>query len=121
MIEISAILCAVHDTTAKWNSNLEFVPKKGEIVIYTDYGRKMVDGVEYLVPAIKIGDGLAYLVDLPFVGESDRDAIMKTITDHINNNVVHITAQERARWNNKLDDAAYLSDDESLIIKRNAI
>lgn len=121
MIEISAILCALHDTTEKWNANPDFIPKKGEIVVYTDYGRKTVNDVEYLVPGIKIGDGKAYLIDLPFVGASDRDDVMKALQEHINDDVRHITAQERTRWNHKLDDAAYSSEDEALVISRDAI
>lgn len=121
MIEISAILCALHDTTEKWNEHLDFIPREGEIIVYTDYGRRTENGEDFLIPGIKIGDGKAYLVDLPFVGSSDRAEILQALEAHMNDSVAHITAQERTRWNNKLDDASYSSDDEILNIKRNAI
>lgn len=120
MIELKAILCALHDTTERWNANPSFIPRDGEIVFYSDYGRQTDDeGVEHSVPGIKIGDGQTYLVDLPFVGASDRDAISQTLQNHIDDTDAHITSEERIRWNRKLDDA-YTSD-EILVITRDLI
>lgn len=122
MISISAILCALHDTTERWNANPEFIPKEGEIIVYTDYGRMTdLEGAEHLIPGIKIGDGRAYLIDLPFVGASDRADILKALADHINDNIAHVTTQERTRWNHKLDDATYTSNGELLVITRETI
>ena len=81
-------------STAEWQLRTDYVPLAGEIIIYTDYG---TDG-ENDIPGIKIGDGSAYAVDLPFVGEDVRDSLLS----HIENNLVHITAAERAAWNAKV-------------------
>ena len=59
------------DTTANWNAARGFVPMAGEVIIYTDYSsyQKEVNGriKTILIPGIKIGDGGAYVQDLPFV------------------------------------------------------
>ena len=64
------------DTTQNWNAARGMVPLQGEIIIYTDYQSivREVDGEEktILVPGIKIGDGAAYVQDLPFVDDELR-------------------------------------------------
>lgn len=97
------------DTTANWNSRLNFIPLKGEIIIYTDR-EKDENGND--VPGLKIGDGLAYCIDLPFV-----DAVLRQkLLDHLSDQEVHITQEERERWNNKIN-CDYIR--ETLIINRN--
>ena len=91
---LSDIKAVYDDTTANWNIQYDFIPMAGSIIIYSDYAS--VDGVN--VPNIKIGDGLAYLVDLPFVS----DDLRQIITSHISNNVMHVTAAEKDFWNNKV-------------------
>lgn len=90
-----------YGTKAYWGENLDFIPGKGEVIIYTDYAK--VDGVN--VPAFKIGDGLAYLVDLPFVSDDIRDRLIK----HIQDMARHISDEERSAWNNKV--RCYLDGD----------
>ena len=59
-----------YDTTANWAARADYIPKAGEIIIYTDY--KIVENVP--IPNLKIGDGQSYLADLPFVvGDSEAD------------------------------------------------
>lgn len=93
---------AVVNTTAYWNAQLDFIPARGEIIVYTDHGAVEVDGRTVNVPAIKIGDGLAYCVDLPFVGDADRAYILAQLTAHANNTDIHTTAQEKSIWNGKI-------------------
>lgn len=104
------------DTTANWNSQRTFVPLEGEIIIYTDYETKTVDGNIINVPAIKIGDGATYGIDLPFVNDDVRD----TLLAHINNTSIHVTPLEKIFWNNKLNvtDTQEVIDD-TLIFNRN--
>ena len=108
------------DTTVNWNAAIGFIPLQGEIIIYTDYKtiEKEIDGELKVVqiPGIKIGDGRAYVQDLPFIDEELRDKIMM----HINNPNIHVTLQEKLFWNNKLnvDDNAELVDG-ALIFNRN--
>lgn len=51
------------------------------------------------MPGFKIGDGNAYLIDKPFVGEADS----KLLQQHIEDAGLHIQPGERAFWNNKLN------------------
>lgn len=82
-------------TTEYWDSQIDYIPKAGELIVYTDYSE---DG-----PALKVGDGLAYVVDLPFIsGSGSSPEILEMLLEHIANNVVHITDSERTSWNSKV-------------------
>ena len=98
---------ATTHTTAEWAALTSYIPKKGEICVWSDY--RVVDGVK--CAGIKVGDGLAYAVDLPFVGGEYADLL----TEHIEDTVVHITAAERLFWNNKVS-AEY--GNETLILSK---
>lgn len=91
-------------TTSEWNSTPSLVSQAGTIYIYTDYYN---DGQGHSVPAFKVGDGLAYLIDLPFV-----DVNMQ---EHMNNGDIHITPQEREFWNNKVRTDTTQIHNENLI------
>jgi len=108
------------DTTLKWNQARGFIPLDGEVIIYTDYKtiRKEIDGEmkDVLIPGVKIGDGRTYVQDLPFVDADLRDRLM----DHINNQDIHVSLQEKLFWSNKLnvDDASEVVD-TALVFNRN--
>ena len=82
-------------TTAELNKDLSYIPKKDQILIYLD--KTTIDGAA--IPGIKIGDGLAYCADLPFVG----DDIVSQLLAHIADTVLHVSPEEREFWNNKLN------------------
>lgn len=112
------------DTTANWNRAIGFIPLDGEIIIYTDYKTvtEIVGNttVTKNVPGIKIGTGNAYVQDLPFVDDETREALMA----HILNTDVHVTLNNKAFWNNKLNyDSTLEVDneliDETLVLNRN--
>ncbi len=92
------------DTTANWDSQSSLIASKNVIYIYTDY-QTTDDGDS--IPGIKIGDGLAYLIDIPFV-----DTLMM---EHINNLDIHITADEREAWNNKVSVSLDPDDSSNLV------
>ena len=108
------------DTTANWNKARGFIPLDGELIIYTDYSTitKEINGkmTQVYVAGVKIGDGKAYVQDLPFVDEELRSRIMA----HINNPTIHVSTQEKTFWNNKLnvDDNMELVDG-ALVLNRN--
>lgn len=81
----------LYATTATWNSQPSLVSARGYIYIYSDY-RQNEQG-QY-IPAMKVGDGNAYLIDMPFT-----DILLY---EHLQDNVKHITQQERELWNNKV-------------------
>ena len=68
------------NTTAYWTEHTEIVSEAESIYIYTDYDTSGTD----VIPAIKIGDGSAYVVDLPFIAGSG------------------ITSSDISNWNNKV-------------------
>lgn len=106
------------NTTQYWNSQIGYIPKAGEIIIYADYKTAVVDGKTINVPAIKIGSGNAYVQDLVFVGGNSVDEDI--LFAHIADTLVHITQQERDYWNNKLNVTDYHEVvDEALIFNRN--
>lgn len=99
------------DTTDNWNAQSSLVSQSGHIYVYID--KDVVDGVN--IPAIKIGDGLAYLIDMPFV-----DSNVAELRDHIDNTTMHITQAERDFWNNKIScDESQILQYEKVIFKKN--
>ena len=105
-----------YGNTEYWNSQSNYIPKQGEIIIYSDYGTKVVNGELVNVPGIKIGSGNAYVQDLVFVGDDLADALYS----HIMDTAIHVTARDKDFWNNKLnvdDDAEVING--SLIFNRN--
>lgn len=94
-------------TTAEWSLTPNLVSQEGAIYIYSDY--EVVDGQN--VPGIKIGDGLAYVVDLPFIDVGIRNLLLQ----HINNRVIHITDEERQFWNDKISVRLDAQDQEKII------
>ena len=80
-------------TSAEWALLTTLQSKQGEIYVYSD-GAEDTEGNP--IPMIKIGDGNAYVVDLPFA----------TATD------IRITDEDIQNWNNKVSVRA---DGETLI------
>ena len=88
------------DTTANWNSQIDLVAKKNNIYIYSDYVTGDTD-----LPGMKVGDGTTYLIDLPFLaGNSD------ILTQHMLDNVIHVSQADRDFWNNKV--TCYISSED---------
>lgn len=85
------------DTTANWNSQTFLIGKKDCLYVYTDY--KQEDGKD--IPAFKIGDGLAYLIDLPF--------------SYMGN----VTAEQIEFWNNKVTAFMDTVEDDNLVLSKN--
>lgn len=106
------------NTIAGWGDNPTYVPARGEIVLYTD-AESIVDGEgnRHFYPDIKIGDGSVPVVDLPFVTDAARIAIGDMLTSHVQDEVRHITQQEREFWNAKLNYDVL--DNDTLELNRN--
>ena len=85
-------------TTDYWTTNIDYVPSAGEIIVYSD--KTVIDGVTY--PGVKIGDGKAYCVDLPFLNEDANNMIIEMLNNHINDTSAHVVPGERETWNNKV-------------------
>lgn len=92
-----------YGTVGYWNSDPTVIAQQGTIYVYTDY--YTVD--DEPVPNFKVGDGTSFLIDMPFVSAA--------MDDHIRDIVRHITAEERAKWNNKVSVQIAPSDSENLM------
>lgn len=119
-VTVNSRIQSKRDTTANWNAARGMVPLAGEVIIYTDYKtiQKEIDGEmrNVIIPGIKIGDGQTYVQDLPFIDEGLRDRLL----DHIDNQDIHVSLQDKLFWNNKLnvDDNMELVDG-ALVLNRN--
>lgn len=103
-----------YDTTANWNARRGYIPKKGTLIVYCDYKTIEKDGETVYVPGFKVGSGNGYVQDLAFVDE----AVEQELANHIDNNIVHITNEERNYWNNKLNVSESNIQNEELIFNR---
>ena len=96
------------NTKEYWDSNNNLVSIKDAIYVYTDY-KQLKNGDN--IPGVKIGDGLAYLIDLPFIDVE--------ITEHILNDQIHVSQQDRDKWNNKVRCFINEKDIENLCFSNN--
>ena len=101
---ISEIL---YNTTEYWNSQIGVQSQAGVLYVYSDYREE--DGV--YIPAVKIGDGNAYIIDLPFADD--------IYAKHIANKTMHVTNEERAFWNDKVTCFIDPLNDKKIIFTKN--
>lgn len=87
------------NTTTYWNSLVGFVPKKGELIVYSDHAQSQ-SGQN--IPALKVGDGNAYLIDIPFIAGGVSSEVVDLIMAHIQNGSIHVTQAEKEFWNSKV-------------------
>ena len=64
--KINGRLILKHDSEENWNKAKNFIPKKGEAVIYDPDGT-------YSYSRVKIGDGTTVVSTLPFIGDTKVD------------------------------------------------
>lgn len=80
MNSLNLRIVSTHDTEEKWNKVPNFVPNKGEIIVYD------IDG-NFSYERFKIGDGSRTISELPFTAEK---AIESMFT--ISNNTIYADA-----------------------------
>lgn len=101
---------------SEWDADRDTIAEKDVLYIYSDYKTIQKDGKQLLVPGLKIGDGVSYLIDIPFVNNLNSE-FEDLLLDHINNKVIHVSAYDREFWDNKLNLDLELQD-ENLILNR---
>lgn len=94
-------------TTEEWSHQTSLISQTNTFYIYTD--RTVEDGKSY--PGIKVGDGVSYVVDLPFVDD--------LFYSHTNNLDIHVTLAEKEFWNNKVRIQDSKINQENLIFTTN--
>lgn len=103
----TAHLPVEYGTTSEWSGRAGETSQEGVFYVYTD---ARLDEQGNAVPAFKLGDGLAYIGDLPFVDVE--------FVSHINNPDIHVTQQEKTKWNDKVR-CYILENSENLIFTTN--
>ena len=86
------------NTAEYWQSRTDFIPPRGALVVCTDRFRTE-DG--RAVPGIRIGDGDAYVPDLPFVNADPE--LLRRAEAHLTDSDLHVSPAEKTRWNSKLN------------------
>lgn len=105
----------LYRTTAEWDSDPELIAQKGNIYVYIDADSYIdpVTGETVYVPAIKLGDDVTPLIDLPFVESSTAQFVI----DHIQDSYIHIQEGEREALRAELNNKVNLDDvNEPIII-----
>ena len=94
------------NTTAYWNTQTSLESEPGAIYVYSDH----YTDENGTVPGVKIGTGNAFVVDLPFI---DR-----VYANHIVDELIHITDEERQFWNDKVTCYIDPLNDKNLIFSK---
>ena len=100
-----------YNTVEGWNAQNTLIGRRNALYVYTNASE--INGV--LIPDLKIGDGTSYLIDSPFLISTP----IEQLKAHIRDTTIHVSAEDRARWDNKV--RAYHSDiqQETLVLTTN--
>ena len=100
-----------YHTEAEWNAQSTLLTTEGAIYIYSDH-TKIIDPDTRevtVIPAIKIGDGVSYLSQLPFLGEDTSqetekkiEILTRSVDEHIGNETIHVSGEDRIDWDSKV-------------------
>lgn len=96
------------DTTENWDAQGQLISEQDVVYVYTDHETSPMGDP---VPGFKVGDGLAFLIDLPF---SDVLAMQ-----HRADETIHVTAEEKAFWNEKVRVYIDATNLERLVFDKN--
>lgn len=116
-VQLDGVSDMAYGTRVEWEAQPDFVPHQGQIVVWSDHGKANVGGVEVDVPGFKVGDGNAYNLDLPFVGDDVASRIMSELSGHVSNSSIHVSASDRSRWNGSVSVSDSVSG-ETLVFTR---
>lgn len=104
-----------YDTKENWNAQRSLIAKRKAIYVYSNQFYKDDEvGNRTYIPAIKVGDGMSYLIDMPFVDDDIRIDLM----NHISQDGIHVTERDRNFWNNKVSAYVLVNDPERLILSK---
>lgn len=95
-----------HDTEANWLKATNFIPKKGEIVVYD------VD-TNYNYERMKIGDGTTVVSSLPFIESSKAEEATHATTADKATNADHATKADSATTATTANSATKATQDAS--------
>lgn len=108
-----------YHTTQYYNEHPSTIYEAGTIIVFSDYKK---DGQGQDIPGVKISDGLAYALDLPFITSNIDD--IQELVEQLQQQVeqlssdVEVLNQKASDWDNKVN----IEDDvqnETLVFNRN--
>ena len=89
-VSFDGIKDVLYGSRAYWEARPDFVPSEGQLIVWTDHGSVTdSEGTVTKVPGFKFGDGNAYNLDLPFVGD-DGDGKLD-VDDNVQNETLRFT------------------------------
>lgn len=105
-----------YDTTVNWNAKRLLISEAGAIYIYSDYRTKTEGETTVYVPGVRIGDGNAYVIDLPFISFSEVDVseIAEQVTSVLSQSNALVSSEDRQKWDGKA--RVFLSSVDSEIL-----
>ena len=91
-----------NDTEENWNKAINFIPLKGELIVYNAESGQNIDKTR-LFPRFKVGDGITTVVNLPFSSfftQSDWEEEDTDSQEYIKNKptIPTIMADTSANW-----------------------
>ena len=98
----------LYDTTENWNAQVSLLSQQGTCYVYVDGDQ---DDQGNYIPRLKLGDGRAYLIDMPYLDGK--------YYEHVRDNVIHVSQADRDRWDNKVRVYVGDLDNENLIFTTN--
>lgn len=107
-LEDLGITRVYYGTVEYFNNHPSLRSEEGAIYIYWDHQK---DENDNNIPGFKVGDGNAYVIDMPF---SD-DLYIKHILDM----TIHVTQEDKDSWNNKVTCFINPLDSENIIFTKN--
>lgn len=106
-----------YDTQENWDRQIDLIAERSAIYIYSNHSYINDENDNRIpIPAIKIGDGTSYLIDMPFMGAD----ILGSLSNHINNQTIHVSNEDRVFWNNKVTSFVDENNPETLILTKNS-
>ena len=104
-----------YDTKENWALQPDLIAERGAIYIYSNASTYVDDaGNAFPIAALKIGDGTSYLIDMPFTSDSSS----ATVFNHLADDTIHVSVQDRLSWNNKVSSYLDAEDMENLVLSK---
>ena len=103
-VSFDGIKDVLYGSRAYWEARPDFVPSEGQLIVWTDHGSVTdSEGTVTKVPGFKFGDGNAYNLDLPFVGDDVAMRMEDALREHAEDMEIHVSSDDRIKWDGKLD------------------
>ena len=105
-------LIHTHDIEANWNKCVNFIPNKGELIVYDS-------DEEHNYQRFKIGDGVTTIINLPFTVDSPMNETVNKVLSDVNtildDRINEVINETNIAINNAINEALNTKDGVSYI------